>query len=619
MKIPAQDYPEGTLRPIYASPENYPRYVGTDRKAEPYLNSNCEAGSLKCEDFKPIGYIPQVSHTFSYFEQTYGAMNEKQVGIAESTCSGVFVSSPVGSGGKALLSIDQLSQIALERSSNAREAIEIMGELAETFGFYGESTSFEGGSESLFVTDPNEAWAFHILADPTGKSAIWVAARVPDDSVAVVANMFTIRTVDLNDTSNFLGRKDMWEIAEQNGLYKLGDVKDFTATFSDGEYAHKYYSGRRMWGVFRLLAPTVTLSAEYNNLKLDKPYPFAVKIDKKINIQNVFSVLRDWYNNTEYSTGTENSMLAAGPFGSPDRYSGSTGEYEVNGNWERTIALFRSSDTYVIQSRSWLPDSIGGILWFGPHAAHGTVYVPIMSAMTQSPDTLAYGWQGVYNLSNSFWVHRNLENIAQIKFNFMIQDIRTSQNNLESNSIQLINQLSIKYSTHESLNSMDSILDITNKLISNANIIRDDSLLLCNQLLFKYADGNINSWSDVNTFHSTSVGYPSWWLKSVGYENGPPPPLNKPKSSISLKEMNQKSSELIQTTQYSSEKMFTLRHFPGQIKSTVVISRQSVEYNHTNNNNINELRICIDMTCKSIQGDMYEVCINRCLNVYKQK
>jgi dipeptidase len=110
-------------------------------------------------------------------------MNEKQVGIAESTCSGVFVASSIGTkDGKALFSIDQLSQVAMERASTSREAVELIGSLAEQYGFYGESDSFEGGSESLIVTDPNEAWVFHILADPTATSAIWVAQRVPDDS-----------------------------------------------------------------------------------------------------------------------------------------------------------------------------------------------------------------------------------------------------------------------------------------------------------------------------------------------------------------------------------------------------------------------------------------------------
>ena len=100
----------------------------------------------------------------------------------------------------------------------------------------------------------------------------------PDDHVAVVANMFSVRTVDLDDSDNFLGRTDMWEIAKADGLWDESLPRDWTATFSDGEYAHKYYSGRRMWGVFRLLAPETSLPAEYGNLKTDKPYPFTVPV-----------------------------------------------------------------------------------------------------------------------------------------------------------------------------------------------------------------------------------------------------------------------------------------------------------------------------------------------------
>jgi dipeptidase len=363
VKIPALDHEIGSMRPIYYSPENYPRYVGTDRNASQYWPENCQAGATKCQPFVPLGYIPQVNHTYAYFEATYGIMNEHQLGIAESTCSGVFATLATDHGGKALLSIDQLSQIAMERAKTSREAVLLIGSLAEQYGFYGESASFEGGAESLIITDPEEAWVFHILADPTGTSAIWVAARVPDDSVAVVANMFSIRTVDLTDTANFLGRTDMWELAASQGLWKEGDAKDFTRTFSDGEYAHKYYSGRRMWGVFHLLAPSQHLSAEYGNLKMDSPYPFAVPVDYAVTPQDMFTVMRSWYNNTEYSTSVG---LASGPFQTPDRYSGGAYDWIGKGSWERTIAIYRSSDSYIIQSRNYVSSEIGGVIWWGP-------------------------------------------------------------------------------------------------------------------------------------------------------------------------------------------------------------------------------------------------------------
>lgn len=499
VKIDARDHSPGSLRPIYGSPENYPRYVGYERGAEQYFPENCQAGKNNCKSFTPLGYIPEVNHTFAYFEATYGIMNEYQVGIAESTCSGVFVADPIDVGGMALLSIDQLSQIAMERAKTARDAVKIMGNLAEQYGFYGESDSFEGGSESLMVTDPNEGWVFHILADPTGKSAIWVAARVPDDSVAVVANMFSIREVNLEDGANYLGRNDMWQIAEKHGLYHPDNPKDFTATFSDGEYAHKYYSGRRMWGVFRLFSPSANLPAEYGNLKNDAPYPFAVAVDTPVTPQDMMTVMRDWYNGTEYSTGMG---LASGPFNSPDRYSGGSGEYVVEGSWERTITIYRSSDTYVVQSRGWLPNAIGGVIWFGPGAAHTTNYVPIVMGMTRAPDCLQHGWQGVYNTSSSYWVHRNVLTLVQVKFDAMMDVVRQVQQQLESASLALVHSVS---TGTEELSATSTADHLTQVFSANAEKSVEVFTSLFHYLSYTFADNDVNYWED-GSFHSVSTG-----------------------------------------------------------------------------------------------------------------
>lgn len=114
-----------------------------------------------------------------------------------------------------------------------------------------------------------------------------------------------------------------------------------------------------MWGVFRLLAPSQNLPADYENLKYSKPYPFSVPVDNKVTPKTLMTVHRDWYEDTRFSAS---SGLAGGAFGTPDRYNSNSEDYAVEGNWERTIALFRSSDSFVVQSRSWLPDEIGGIV-----------------------------------------------------------------------------------------------------------------------------------------------------------------------------------------------------------------------------------------------------------------
>jgi len=191
----------------------------------------------------------------------------------------------------------------------------------------------------------------------------------------------------------------------------------------------------------------------------------------------------------------------------------------------------------------------GGVLWFGPHAAHGTVYVPLVLAMEDTPDCLSWTYQGVYNMSNSFWAFRNVLNLAQIKFSYIIQDIQQAQFALESASVQLIGALTGAYS---SPGGMDIDIDtrmpqeysqrsseftslsegqyITLMLTLNAEAARDRFITLLHELMFKYGDGYVSSWdggegsgsgTGINTFHASSVGYPAWWLSGVGYSDGP--------------------------------------------------------------------------------------------------
>lgn len=150
VRVPAKDHAPGTRRPIYYDTEDFPRFVG-DRGVEAYLPKNNPGQKPSV----PIGWIPEANHTFAYFEATYGILNEHQVGIGESTCSAVFGAGARGHGGAALFSVDSLSRIAMERATTAREAVALMGRLAEAEGFYG-ANAFEGTGESLMVIDPHE-------------------------------------------------------------------------------------------------------------------------------------------------------------------------------------------------------------------------------------------------------------------------------------------------------------------------------------------------------------------------------------------------------------------------------------------------------------------------------
>ena len=186
--------------------------------------------------------------------------------------------------------------------------------------------------------------------------------------------------------------------------------------------------------------------------------------------------------------------------------------------------MYRSSDTYVVQARSWLPDAVGGVIWFGPAAAHGTVYVPVLAGMQSAPDTLGYGWQGVYNTSTAFWANRRVLNLAQVKFGYMIAQIRQVQNALESASAQLVTDLSAKYNSQSTDASVQQDMSSTLESVFSANAWRATFEMnrLFHFLVFTYADGELNYWDSAG-FHSSNLGYPVWWLEAGNYVDGPPP------------------------------------------------------------------------------------------------
>ena len=487
-------------------------------------------------------------------------INEKQVAISESTCSGVFGTTPAGQGGKAIMSVDTLSQLAMERASTAREAVQLMGDMAVAHGFYGAG-SFEGSAEvgacatllarthwhartvtharimcalkghadtrahthtrarsrflihmyvdvhvhgqSLMVSDPTEGWVFHVLPDPTGTSAIWAAQRVPNGHVTVVPNIFIIRDVDLTDKANFAGSPNMYTVAQARGWWKPGTPLDFTAVYSDGEYAHKFYSGRRLWRAFDMLSPSLKLSPDYDNMKTARPYPFSVKPDKAVNVEDVMAIMSDSLEGTAFDM---TKGLAAGAFGSPDRWMGGAGEQAVAGNWERPIALFRTSDSYVIQSRSWLPDHKGGVIWFGPHAAHATVYVPFTIGMLHLPEEYSVGNPWRLSRKSAYWAHRYVENLANLRWKDMIVDIRNARQHAVAKSTALLALL-------DKAADMSPV-QVTHELVANAKSVVHRWWLLADELMEKYADGNV---------YGEPAGYAAWWLKAVGYPDGPPP------------------------------------------------------------------------------------------------
>ena len=91
------------------------------------------------------GQIPQARKTYAFMDTSYPCINEKQLGIGETTVSGRRdLENP-----KGMFMIEELQRVALQRCTTAREAIRLMGDLVKQYG-YGDS------GECLTIADPND-------------------------------------------------------------------------------------------------------------------------------------------------------------------------------------------------------------------------------------------------------------------------------------------------------------------------------------------------------------------------------------------------------------------------------------------------------------------------------
>jgi dipeptidase len=521
--IPAKDYidPDSTPRPVYVDYEDYPRVVSSAISPN-YAPTGTQNDSV------PIGYIPQVAHTYGYLDLSYGALNDQNLAIGESTCSAKTVGIPVSAGGKALFWVGELSHVAMERCATARCAVQLMGELAEKYGFYADGER-EGAGETLTVADTMEAWVFHVLAgaDDEGGSAIWVAKRVPADQMTVVSNMFTIREVDLDDKENYYGRTDMEEVAKKNGWWDGVAPFDFTAAFSIGEYSHEYYSGRRMWRALSLAAPSLaldpTIGSPLNSSGLGENqtfYPWSVIPDAPLRVQDLQKTHRDHYEGTPFDI---TKGLAAGPFSSPNRWGGAANELSIHGGaWERPISVYRVNYNHITQLRSWLPRVIGGCLWFGPHVPHGTVYVPVYVGAQIVPSAYSTGNMGTYDRKIAWWRHAFVSNWAQLKWSYIIQDVNDAQSMLEKSFFDQQPKVEANATALFAAGKIQEARDVLAEQSRAAeNLTALTWLQLADDLVTKYKDGFVDTKPGDISKVGHPVGYPTWWLRAVGFPSFP--------------------------------------------------------------------------------------------------
>jgi len=489
---PAADYPDGSTLDVY-----------------------------EWDTGKFLGKIPQVKHTY----QVTGNMNENQVAIGETTFGG---RKELESHKEAIVDYGSLIYIALQRSRSAREAINIMTDLVKNYGY-------ASSGESFSIADPNEVWILEMIGKGEGqKGAVWVAMRIPDGYISGHANQARITRFPLNDSKNCLYSTDVISFAREKGLFDgKNNEFSFSDTYAPVNFAGARFCEARVWSGFNKVNKQMFQYEGYamgkvtydENKVANNRMPLWIKPDSLLSVKDVINLMRDHYEGTSLDMSKD---PGAGPYRSPYRWRPMEWTVDsVKYVHERAISTQQTGFSFVAQCRSFLPNPIGGILWFGLDDTFMTCYMPIYCCLNKVPQSLKVGDGDMLTWSDhsAFWTFNQVSNLCYSRYSDMILDIQKVQSQQENKflaytpvidqaALNLLNngkkELAIQFLTEFSENQVESTVSKW----------RD----LGHYLLIKYKDGNVmqekNGQFERNESGKLPVGpahpaYPDWWYRKI--------------------------------------------------------------------------------------------------------
>lgn len=379
-------------------------------------------------DCLDMGEIPQVPETYAYINTAYAVMNEHQLAIGETTFGGKReLKSDEG-----LIDCPELYRLVLERAKTAREAIKVADELTKKYGYidYGECFTF---------ADPHETWHFEILGPGKGKlGAVWAAVRIPDEHVGVSANASRIRQIDLQDTENYMASENVFSLAEELGWWEPASGVPFEFCYA---YADRRSMAcrRREWRVLSRVAPSLHLDPNGEN------FPFSVKAEKKLAVADILEIFRDTYQNTPYdmtrtvTTQDRKGKVIKSPIANP--FMNRELLEQLNIQRERTICCSRATYLTVTQSRAWLPDAVGGVVWLGYDNPAATPHTPFYCGISRMPDSYQVDGRERFRRDCAWWAFRRVSQLAMFRWQDMSRDIEKVWRKIEEEAFAAQNKI----------------------------------------------------------------------------------------------------------------------------------------------------------------------------------
>lgn len=451
-----------------------------------------------------LGKIKQVRQTYT----VVGNMNEHQVAIGETTWGGRKELRDKN----AIMDYGSLMYIGLQRAKTAREMIQVITELVAEYGYY-------SSGESMSIADPNEVWLFEIIGKGSeDKGAVWVARKIPDGYISGHANSPRIRQFPLDDPENTIYSPDVISFARKKGYFDGPDEAfSFADVYSPVDFGAVRFCDSRVWCMYRRVAGSQDFPVGWVVGADDaEPLPLWIKPDKKLSPRDVMELMRDHFEGTELDMTKD---IGAGPYELPYRWRPLTWKVDdqeyLN---ERATSTQQTGFSFVSQSRAWLPDPIGGVLWFGVDDTYSTVYVPMYCGINEVPISFRVGTGSFdeFTWDSAFWVFNFVSNYAYLRYSEMIADVQLVQRELEGGFMAEQSRVeSAAKALYE--RSPELAVDyLTNYSVDRGNAVVKRWRELGEFLIFKYLDGNVKD----EHGKVTHPGYPESWYRRIAEATG---------------------------------------------------------------------------------------------------
>lgn len=475
--IPAADHPAGTMHPIYH-----------------YESNNY------------LGEIPEVAHTYG----VVGLMNEFQLTIHETTFGGREELTDTVTG---LIDYGSLMTITLQRAKTAREAIQVMTDLVETYGY-------ESEGESFTIADPNEVWIMDMIGKGPGrKGAVWAAVRIPDDCISAHANQSRIRQFPLKNKENAVYAKDVIKFAREKGFFNGKDADfSFSEAYAPTSFGSQRYCEARVWSYFnRWAAEDMMPYLSYaKGETTDNAMPLYVKPKAPLSVQDVKDMMRDHYEGTPLALDGD---LGQGAWEMP--YRPTPLSYEVDGRKyfnERPISTQQTSHVYVSQMRADLPNHIGGVVWFGNDDTNMVPLTPVYCCNTAAPECYANTTADAFHFStrSAYWVQNWVSNMVYLRYSVLFPELKSVRDRLEQDYNSLQQEIERKAAA---MPQDEAVRFLSGYSHRTAGAMMDEWNQLAQLIIVKYNDMSEKRMNAQGQYEKTPGGEPRPVLRP-GYPEG---------------------------------------------------------------------------------------------------